>query len=63
MEVSADLAKMEEQQQSPRRRQKGGLMTMPFIIGTHFDPTPPSIHTCSSINHAHTYTCNKSQKN
>ncbi|KAF7123561.1 hypothetical protein RHSIM_Rhsim12G0201200 [Rhododendron simsii] len=33
MEVSADLAKMEEQQQSPRRRQKGGLMTMPFIIG------------------------------
>ncbi|KAG5523449.1 hypothetical protein RHGRI_035309 [Rhododendron griersonianum] len=32
MEVSADLAKMEEQQQSPRRRQKGGLMTMPFII-------------------------------
>ncbi|KAI8529570.1 hypothetical protein RHMOL_Rhmol12G0235100 [Rhododendron molle] len=32
MEVSADLAKMEEQQQSPRRRQKGGLVTMPFII-------------------------------
>lgn len=25
-----------EQQQPPRRRRKGGLITMPFIIGTHF---------------------------